>query len=304
MKLSVLVLTFNQEKTIAQTLDSILMQEHSYDYEILVGDDASKDNTPKIIEEYANKFPHIIKPILRKQNLGVVKNYFDLVEASEGEYIMGCAGDDYWLPGKIDVQIKFMENHSDFGLCYSDALIYNPQSLTFTGILKGDTDNTPESLLYCNHIPAVTICYRRKLITEYIQKINPVQKDWLMEDYPIIIWMSINSRIGYIPLSLSVYQLSPNSISHSENYTSRLLFERSVLSIRKFFVRKLYSKSPLNYKINQLKIINDLQLSQVLNFKSKYQKLAPYYLRGDLKQTIKLGCLILFPKQIMKKLIK
>ena len=62
MKLSVVVLTYNQENTIGRALDSILSQEHPYSMEIIVADDASNDRTPEIVSEYANKFPDIIKP--------------------------------------------------------------------------------------------------------------------------------------------------------------------------------------------------------------------------------------------------
>ena len=60
---SVAVITYNQERYIAQTLDSILFQEHNYKYEIVVGEDCSTDNTRKIIEDYVLKYPDIIKKI-------------------------------------------------------------------------------------------------------------------------------------------------------------------------------------------------------------------------------------------------
>ena len=118
---SILVITYNQEKYIAKTLDSILSQEHDYKYEIVIGEDCSSDGTRAIIEAYANKYPLIIKPIYNNPNLGLIKNYFNTLAQCTGKYIMECAGDDWWLPGKVSFQIDYMEKHPDVGMCYGRA---------------------------------------------------------------------------------------------------------------------------------------------------------------------------------------
>lgn len=98
---SVAIITYNQEKYISQTLDSILNQEHDYSYEIVIGEDCSTDNTKKVIEEYVQKYPQIIKPLYNVKNKGIINNYYNVIEHCSGKYIMECAGDDYWLPGKM-----------------------------------------------------------------------------------------------------------------------------------------------------------------------------------------------------------
>ncbi len=70
IKVSVIVHTYNHEKFIRQTLDSIVNQEVNFQFEVIVGDDASTDATPQIIQEYYHKFPEIIKPMLHPKNLG------------------------------------------------------------------------------------------------------------------------------------------------------------------------------------------------------------------------------------------
>ena len=106
---SVAVITYNQEKYIAQTLDSIINQRHNYSYEIVVGDDCSSDGTREIVRQYAEKYPEIVKPIFNEKNLGIIKNYFNVISHCSGKYIMECAGDDFWLPGKVELQIPFYE---------------------------------------------------------------------------------------------------------------------------------------------------------------------------------------------------
>ena len=78
LQLSVCIITYNQEKYLPQALDSILNQEHNYSYEIIVGEDCSTDNTRKVLEDYATKYPDIIKPIYNNHNLGLLKNYYNV----------------------------------------------------------------------------------------------------------------------------------------------------------------------------------------------------------------------------------
>ncbi len=112
---SVEVTTYNQKEYIGQTLQSIIDQEHNYKYEILISDDCSTDGTQNVIKEFQKKYPDIIKPRYNEKNLGAMKNYYTNIERAQGKYLMGCGGDDYWLPGKVQKQISFMEKNPGFG---------------------------------------------------------------------------------------------------------------------------------------------------------------------------------------------
>ena len=126
---SVAIITYNQEKYISQTLDSILNQQHDYKYEIVIGEDCSTDKTKQIIEEYVAKYPEIIKPLYNNPNKGLINNYFNVINHCQGKYIMECAGDDYWLPGKVKSQIEFMENNLDVGMCYGKVKFWNENKI-------------------------------------------------------------------------------------------------------------------------------------------------------------------------------
>ena len=76
-KVEILVLTYNQEEYIKETLDSLLNQKCSFKYKIVINDDKSTDRTPDILTEYAEKYPEIIDLKINDVNLGVVRNYFD-----------------------------------------------------------------------------------------------------------------------------------------------------------------------------------------------------------------------------------
>ena len=96
---SVCVLSYNHEKYLRQCLDGIFMQEVSFPIEVRVHDDASTDRSQEIINEYQQRYPDILKPILQSENQyskgGGILNKF-LLPLCEGKYIALCEGDDYW----------------------------------------------------------------------------------------------------------------------------------------------------------------------------------------------------------------
>lgn len=119
MKLSVLMMTYNHEKFIAQALDSILMQEVNFDYEIVIGEDYSQDNTREILLKYQAKYPDKIKLLLHEKNIGAMGNQIACMKACTGKYIAMLEGDDYWTdPHKLQKQVDFLENNPGYTLCF------------------------------------------------------------------------------------------------------------------------------------------------------------------------------------------
>jgi glycosyltransferase involved in cell wall biosynthesis len=100
-KVSICVVTYNQEKYIRQCLQSIVDQETDFDFEVLVADDCSTDGTQQVITGYANKYPNTIFPFLNKKNLGPFKNYLLVHSKCNGNYICHVDGDDQFHPHKI-----------------------------------------------------------------------------------------------------------------------------------------------------------------------------------------------------------
>ena len=96
-KISVIVVTYNQEATIAKTLESILSQKIDVPFEIVIGDDASTDGTEMICRKYAEAYPDRIRYFRRDRNMGLVKNYYQCIEDCQGDFLADCAGDDFWI---------------------------------------------------------------------------------------------------------------------------------------------------------------------------------------------------------------
>lgn len=239
-KLSVIVLVYNQERTIAQTLDSILLQEHEYKYEIVIGDDASKDRSKEILQQYKEKYPDVIQLIYNEHNRGVVGNWVNTLQHCRGEYIMECAPDDWWLPGKIERQIAFLDTHPEYGMCYGRVKRFSETRKKYLSTLWGKRcDSFDDIIKYLGKIPPMSMCFRRELANQYISEIRPEEKDWLMEDYPFYIWLIVNSRVYYDPSILGVYRIVENSISHPSDFKKKEKFCASVIEVKRFWLNYL-----------------------------------------------------------------
>ncbi|SDB68550.1 glycosyltransferase [Butyrivibrio sp. INlla16] len=124
VKVSVIVATYNQEKYIGHTLESIVTQNVNFKFEALVGEDCSNDGTAKIVKEYAEKYPDIIVPYFREKNLGMYANIPELMTHAKGEYIAFIEGDDYWIDdNKLQKQVDFLDSHPDYVACFGKCII-------------------------------------------------------------------------------------------------------------------------------------------------------------------------------------
>lgn len=121
IKVSVVVLTYNQEETIERTLDSILKQEVDFPFEIIIGEDHSSDKTPFICRKYEKKFPEIIRLIENPVNKGLLNNYYDCLLMARGKYIADLAGDDFWIDiHKLKKQVDFLDQNPEVTMVHTD----------------------------------------------------------------------------------------------------------------------------------------------------------------------------------------
>ena len=122
---SVVSITYNQEKFIREALEGMVLQKTNFDFEIIVADDASTDATAAIIQEYADAYPGLIKPVLRKKNLGAIANSLSSLRLARGKYLALCEGDDYWTDeNKLQKQVDFLEAHQDYALCFHPVRVF------------------------------------------------------------------------------------------------------------------------------------------------------------------------------------
>lgn len=116
---SVVTITYNHERYIAKCIEGVLMQRVAFPMEFIIGEDCSTDGTRAICEEYARKYPELIKLITSDSNIGYNPNELRAMKAARGKYIAYCEGDDFWTdPLKLQKQVDFMESHPDYSVCF------------------------------------------------------------------------------------------------------------------------------------------------------------------------------------------
>ena len=170
---SISCITYNHEDYIAEAIDSFLMQETDFPFEIVVRDDCSTDNTAEIIREYAKRYPHLIKPIYEKENQyskGVRPTPVTF-KKSVGEYIALCEGDDYWIdPGKLQIQVDLMRENPECHLSFhpADEVIDGDFAGNVWGNLNADnkifTDSEMITSIPSHDCPTASMVFRREVM--------------------------------------------------------------------------------------------------------------------------------------------
>ena len=214
---SVFVVTYNQEKYIRQCLDSILMQQVDFDYEVVIGEDHGTDGTRAICEEYAVKYPQVrLLPFTK--NLGVAGNWKRVLSECRGKYVAMCEGDDYWTDSlKLQKQVDFFRNDTskeyimsfhDVSVKYYEGRIIE-ESKTEGGIACAD--KTSEELIIGAHPSTQTVFFRADHLPEILSKMKSYH--WNNSD---AILFSLLGRYGkgkFLPeVGNSVWRIHGNSV--------------------------------------------------------------------------------------------
>lgn len=230
-------ITYNHGQYIRNALESFVTQKTKFPLVVIVHDDTSTDETTTIINEYAEKYPNIILPIIEKENQyskgnGSIGKILNPVCISIGaKYMAFCEGDDYWTdPLKLQKQVDFLESNPDFGMCYTKVERLNQAK----GKIKdcwGGPNETFESLYVKNTIPTLTVLLRMSLFSEYIRQVNPANKSWRMGDYPIWLYIAAKSKIKFIDEITGVYRVLPESASHSKSIEKTFSFRTNFYKI-------------------------------------------------------------------------
>lgn len=282
---SIICNTYNHEPYIRQCLDGFIMQKTTFAFEILIHDDASTDNTANIIREYEVNYPDIIKPIYQTENqyskkTGIMKTF--QYPRVKGKYIAFCEGDDYWIdPLKLQKQVDFLEENLEYVMVYTNAKKYYQSE----GLLKngywGNCDNSYEFLLQNNPIATLTVLYRKEAISDYDKVINPSNKGWLLGDYPLWLWLSLQGKIKFLQEYTSVYRVLEQSASHFKDYDSTKRFALSSISVKEFFMGL--------FGVTYRKFINDSNNRLLFNLAYAYKNIddVKYYYRKIVSKSIK-----------------
>jgi len=243
-KVSVSIITYNHEPFIAQAIESVLMQETDFEYEILIGEDDSSDRTRQIVIDYQKRYPDKIRPFLNdRKNVIYINgrptgrwNFVNNLKHARGQYVALLEGDDYWTsPAKLQKQVGFLDAHPECAICFHDA-----EKRYEGGTIKPKEITRPtyrpfytvEDLLERNFIRTCTVMYHNGLFGEF--------PDWFyttpMGDWPLHILNARHGKIGYIDQVMAVLR-----VHRGGTWSPRQAQERSREAIQalKIFQRNL-----------------------------------------------------------------
>ena len=127
--LSVLISVYNHERYIEECLRSIAAQKTTFDFEVLVGEDCSPDNSRQILKDLEPSLPDNFTILYREHNMGAVKNGEDLYARARGKYLVDFEGDDYMLyDHKFQEQVDFLEAHPEYSAIFTNVLVVDEDS--------------------------------------------------------------------------------------------------------------------------------------------------------------------------------
>jgi len=215
---SICCITYNHEDYIRDTIESFLMQETDFQFEIVIHDDACTDRTAEIIREYEKRYPDIIKPIYqtenqysRSGNSCILPTIFTF-KAARGKYLALCEGDDYWIdPLKLQKQITEMAKHPE---CY---ISFHPAIMRWEGengedeVLGLHSDKTTifpiEEVIswWGVFMPTASIVIHRLAIPRIISFFS-IARDAPVGDYYIQVLGAENGGALYLNDVMSVYR--------------------------------------------------------------------------------------------------
>lgn len=209
VRVSILCETYNHEDYIAEAIEGFLMQETNFDYEILIHDDASTDQTAEIVKEYEGQHPGLIKVIYQKEN-----QYSQGVDVSRinedravGKYFAICEGDDYWTdPEKLQIQVDYMEAHPDCSLCVHAGLHLENGKVTEARPSEGNRNFSVEEIISGGGDLFDTNSFMHRKERGSSRPDFYFNNPYIFSDYQLMIYSALVGDVHYIDRVMSVYR--------------------------------------------------------------------------------------------------
>ncbi len=214
---SIICTNFNKGEWIREAVESFLAQQTSFQYEIIIVDDASTDNSPEIIKEYAEKHPEQIKAVFNEKNLGITKTWIKACKKAKGKYIARCDGDDYWTnPHKLQKQVEALDanNDSAWSSCDFDVITPDGTVAEKTAFERGIFVRA-YSYAHMLTTKGFTMASTWLVETKLMREINDViDKDAIDDTFNIQLELFHRTKLTYIPESMVTYRVGYESDSH------------------------------------------------------------------------------------------
>jgi glycosyltransferase involved in cell wall biosynthesis len=250
MKLTILIITYNQEKCITECLESILIQKIPYDFEIIVSDDCSSDSTILKASQLLKQSNCNFNILINDHNIGISKNYQKGFRECNGEYIAVIEGDDYWTdPDRLNKHVTFLESHRECVMSFNRIIYYYEDSVRFvvpewTNREEFEYISTSQ-MAGGNRIGNLSACVFRN---SEIKKLNQDFYDLEIADWMLGMTLGQCGLIAYLKEVMSVYRINPNGkwskMSQSEQNQNII----RLIDIYNEYLRFRYDKEFTQYR--------------------------------------------------------
>ena len=314
-KVSVIIPAYNAEKHIAKTLDSALAQTYS-EFEIIVVDDGSRDQTASIVKQYQETYPEKVR-MIKKENAGPAKARNVGIKASNGEYIAFNDADDLWLPEKLEKQISYFERQSpQVGMVYTNARKFDEKgiwTLPKRYRRKKVEGWIYKDLLKDNMIPNQSVMVRRSCFDEvgfFDESLD------IIEDHDMWIRIAMKYEIAFLEETLSLYREHSQGRSKATEKTMnrkigvmekhlRMASDNIEIEdiIKRVFSQRLYEFGYFYLKEERMSAARrmfDRSLAMSFQYKTYLAKIASFFPLKLLNLSNKLIKSIFRPPKIMK----
>ena len=256
MKISVAIITYNQQDTIAQTLDSILCQQGDFELEVVIGEDCSTDNTWAMCHEYAERYPEQVMLLENTHNLGIMANFARVMKACTGDYVGICAGDDYWCDEKkLQKQLDYLTAHPECGVCTTGGyryLVRRDEMVLGIAPLQPIEDGDVSKHYFSESYPGgvyampLSMVFKRELL-QYIDFDVFVDRGFPVEDYPMQAIMAMHTKWGHIDDLTVVYRVYTESATFiSYDHPKYMQYHHGLMEIRRY-LRDKFDLQLYNY---------------------------------------------------------
>lgn len=235
---SVVMITYNHAEYLAQAIEGVVNQQCSFPFELIIGEDASKDNTRDIALEYQRCYPHIIRVLYSASNVGMNANGQRTFDAARGEFVAFCEGDDYWCAtDKLSRQVAEIAGKPDVGVVHTDWVRSRKEGVEWRVDWNRSVHRrTPLALLegelfgafyFSKILRTCTMLVRRSAIVN-CSKSGLVRREYRFGDTVLAAYLTASWGVAYVPEITAVYRESPLSVLRSGK-NARLIFLRSCL---------------------------------------------------------------------------
>lgn len=259
-RVSVIMPCYNSEKYLRKAIQSVLDQTYR-NFELIIIDDNSTDNTETIIKEYEQKDFRIRYYKKDKSEKGISKTMNKGIELARGQYITRMDSDDIIIPEKIEQQIHFLDANKEYGICSVNiAMMDNLDNIYNINVYPEQKVPSEWTFLWTNPIPNAPCMYRTSIIKENNIKFNELKT---AEDYDFLKQLVTKTKIHMINEPLYYYRHNEKSIYNTNKKetfkTSLKISEEYYRIVTKREVPEYYKFLTCFYTEDNEPIIKDVE---------------------------------------------